>query len=104
MHAGASSAARAQPAPTHLLRTRLAHVGCPPPAACAAIFWPTRGPRERWTRALLNFVVAVDPEGRRPLVFWAFSNGGAFPVGIANRLVQHDRRQAVEGWVAARVI
>lgn len=40
-----------------------------------AVFSPFAFPRRRWAARLLDAVAAVDPAGRRPLVFYAFSNG-----------------------------
>ena len=45
------------------------------------LFWPTPEPRRQWAYDLLEYVVAIarDPP-IRPVVFYAFSNGGAFIV------------------------
>lgn len=42
-----------------------------------AVFFPTQHPRRRWTEALLDFVDALDPGRRRPLVLWWVGGGGA---------------------------
>lgn len=60
----------------------------------AAIFFPTHHLRRKWAQGLLDFVDAVDPSRRRPIVLWAFSNGGAFPVGHVHRLVHGNDRWA----------
>lgn len=42
-----------------------------------AVFSPFAFPRRRWAAHLLDAVAAVDPQGRRPVVLYAFSNGEA---------------------------
>lgn len=41
----------------------------------AAVFSPLAAPRRRYAAALLDRVREVDPQGQRPLVLYAFSNG-----------------------------
>lgn len=60
----------------------------------AAVFFPTAQPRVRWTEALLAFLERCDPGRSRPLVLWAFSNGGAFPLSIMSRLSRGGGRWA----------
>lgn len=43
-----------------------------------AVFSPFAFPRRRWAASLLDAVAAVDPEGQRPVVLYAFSNGEAW--------------------------
>lgn len=47
-----------------------------------AVFSPFAFPRRRWAARLLDAVAAVDPEGQRPVVLFAFSNGEAGGRGV----------------------
>ena len=68
----------------------------------SSIFSPLPFLRRRWARDLLRFVLAVDPGGARPLVFYPFSNGGAFVVEQLRELLAEggefsDLRPRVRG-------
>lgn len=60
---------------------------CPP----AAIFWPHPAPRRRFAATLLRFLAVVD-EGApaRPIIFYAFSNGGGFVITELAALLQEN--------------
>lgn len=54
----------------------------------SAIFWPFEGRRRAWAADLLRFVDLASGAGsERPLVLYAFSNGGAFVAEQVDALV-----------------
>ena len=49
----------------------------------AAVFSPLPLPRRRYAERLLGSIAAADPQGQRPIVFYAFSNGEGAAEGVA---------------------
>ncbi|KAL4451872.1 hypothetical protein ABPG75_007534 [Micractinium tetrahymenae] len=65
-----------------------------------AVFSPLPLPRRRFATTLLEYLAAVDPPGERRLVFYAFSNGGAFVLEQVDQLLRRGPGYAP---LAARV-
>ena len=66
-----------------------------------AVFSPFAFPRRRWAARLLDAIAAVDPQGRRPVVLYAFSNGEE--EGSISTLRKDRRCAGVGAWLIAVV-